>query len=477
MINNFNKSLKFTAIFGSLQVILVITQVIRSKFIAIKTGPEGFGEYSIYLSIFALILTIAGLGVNQGIIKECASLFKKKEFNLLFKIKNKITQYTILFFVIILLILAFFLKPIHELFFTSDSNILFTFLVSASVIFSVLANNNIAFFQIAKNFSKVYKVKVYSAIASLIVTLLLIYFLGSDGFVYSIISTSFIFFIFSLKQKEKIITSSNKSENTYVLEIFSIGVIFIIGSVIGALVINVNNYIVLNYSDYEITGFWNSGRTIIVNYSGLIFIGLSLEFYPRLASAKNSILEMASILNNQIEVLLLLVIPISIGLIIFSDTILLVLFSSQFIVVSPFLKLSAIAILINTFTFAISYYPLVKGDKINYLLINSVTPAIFSIVLSYYFFINYGLIGMGYSILIVSCIHFLSLLWYNYKIYSYSPPLKPFKLFTYGLVIILAVYSIDYLYLPNYIKWSIKILLLIFSLGLTIFSLIKNAKK
>ena len=183
------------------------------------------------------------------------------------------------------------------------------------------------------------------------------------------------------------------------------------------------------------------------------------------------------ILNNQIEVLLLLVIPISIGLIIFSDTILSVLFSSQFIVVSPFLKLSAISILINTFTFALSYYPLVKGDKINYLLINSFIPAIFSIVLSYYFFINYGLIGMGYSILIVSCIHFLSLLCYNYKIYCYSPPLKLFKLFTYGLIIILAVYSIDYFYLLSYIKWSIKILLLIFSLYLIIFSFIKNAKK
>lgn len=476
MINNFKKSLKFTAIFGSMQVILVITQVIRSKFIAIKTGPEGFGEYSIYLSIFALILTIAGFGVNQGIVKECASLFEKKEFNLLLKIKNKITQYIILFFVIILLMLAIFLKPIHELFFTSKNNILFTFLVAASVIFSVLANNNIAFFQISKKFSVVYKVKVYSAIASLIVTLLLIYFLGSDGFVFAIISASVIYFIFSLKKKDEIITITNESENNYVKEIFLIGLVFFIGSVIGALVININNYIVLNYSNYEITGFWNAGRTIIINYSGLIFVGLSLEFYPRLASAKDSIYEMANILNNQVKVLLLFVIPITIGLIIFSNVILLLLFSNKFLVVVPFLKLSAISILINTFTFALSYYPLVRGNKISYLLINSVAPGIFSIILSYYFFLNYSLIGMGYAILIVSCIHFLSLLCYNYKKYNYFPSLNLIKIFTYGIFIILAVFFIEYLNLQLYIKWAIEILILIFASFLSFFRLFKNAE-
>ena len=66
---------KATKIFGSSQIAILISNILRTKFVAIFLGASGYGILSLYQSSITLISTFSNLGIGTMAIKEIAASY------------------------------------------------------------------------------------------------------------------------------------------------------------------------------------------------------------------------------------------------------------------------------------------------------------------------------------------------------------------------------------------------------------------
>ncbi len=62
--------LKATSLFGGVQIIQILSTLIRGKFIAVLLGPGGMGIANLYISSTTMISNITGLGLNFSAVRD-----------------------------------------------------------------------------------------------------------------------------------------------------------------------------------------------------------------------------------------------------------------------------------------------------------------------------------------------------------------------------------------------------------------------
>ena len=70
-----------SVLFGSSQVVIVITKIIKTKFVAYFLGTQGYGIFSLYTAAVNLIGTFSNLGLNTSATKTIAENYKNEESN------------------------------------------------------------------------------------------------------------------------------------------------------------------------------------------------------------------------------------------------------------------------------------------------------------------------------------------------------------------------------------------------------------
>jgi O-antigen/teichoic acid export membrane protein len=67
-----NRSIKATSLFGGVQVIQVILNLVRGKVIAVLLGAAGVGLNSLFISSVSMISNISGLGLSFTAVRDIA---------------------------------------------------------------------------------------------------------------------------------------------------------------------------------------------------------------------------------------------------------------------------------------------------------------------------------------------------------------------------------------------------------------------
>src|SRR5436189_330969 len=71
--NSYGRMLKSSALLGSASVINVGMGALRTKVLAVQLGPGLFGVMGIYMSLTAMIQSVASLGLGQSAVRELAA--------------------------------------------------------------------------------------------------------------------------------------------------------------------------------------------------------------------------------------------------------------------------------------------------------------------------------------------------------------------------------------------------------------------
>ena len=66
--NSYRHVLKYTGIFGGVQVFNILVGLVRNKFVAILLGPEGMGLVSLLNTAMNFISQLTSLGVSFSVI-------------------------------------------------------------------------------------------------------------------------------------------------------------------------------------------------------------------------------------------------------------------------------------------------------------------------------------------------------------------------------------------------------------------------
>lgn len=392
--------LKSTTFFGGVQIIQIILQLIRSKFIAILLGPSGIGFFGLVTSALTMLESLTNFGIATSSVKTIANVSNTSSSQLgrTLGLVKRLIIITGIFGTFVTIIISPLLSNIT---FGSFQYTNVFLILSCTIFMNQIYAGNIAFLQGIRANKLLGTVTLIGNIVSLLFVIPLYYFYGLNGIVSGIIVNSLIICLFSTwVVKRKNIELSKIPLRDVFNEGRQLIVTGLMISLGGVLALSVSYFvrIFINGSDgFNAVGLYNSGFVIINTYVGLVFTAMSLDYFPRLSGVSDNLEKIKELVNQQSEVAILILAPLIGVFVLCVDWITIILYSESFLPVVPMLFWAALGIFFKSTAWSMGYIFLAKGDnKVFFVseLMSNLLILIFSIV--GYRLMKFQGVGLGF---------------------------------------------------------------------------------
>lgn len=462
---SYQQVMKATSLFGGVQVIRILVTVIRSKIMALLLGPEGVGISNLLTRPLQLITVATQLGLDKSAVKEISAHHKKGEDTQAYRMIAILKRLVWITALIGALFTVTFSGVLSS--FTFDSyEYTYTFMwLGLAVVFNQLAMSNLSILQGLRKLAFLAKANVYGAIAGLIVTIPLYYYLKLDGILPAIVITSGFVFLFAYFFAKQTIKTHASVTNKMVLSegkpMIKLGLALSFSSIIGLVVA----YLILVYIRAEggkiEAGFYGAGIAILNNYVGLIFNAMSTDYYPRLAAVCNDMKAVVKTVFEQAFIALLLITPVVIVFIAFAPVFISLLYSDEFEPAVALVRWGILGMVFKAVSWSMGYVIIAKGDSKLFtktaVFFNSILLVLN--ILGYYY---WGLEGIGMSLFVYFIIHYIGVRIITYYRYGFQMKAAFYPVFLMCLLLCAAAFMATYIE-ASLFKYGVLVVLIVIS--------------
>lgn len=420
--NSYSNILKRMSAFGGIQIFNAIISIVRGKFVAIFLGTAGMGISSLYNTSALTLQQLGSLGLNLALVKEVsAGKDNKDRLSHILSVALRLILLTSLFGAI----LCFILSPWLSRWTFGDSDHTSGFMcLSLFVGLSIGGTGYMALLQGLGEVKRLTKASLVGGLTGLFCGVPLYWLFGDKGIVPAMILMAlsiFLFYYISYRKTTDLKPASfvRDIHRPIVRKLISLGLVLMIGSLAGAF----TNYLInafIRYSGGEETvGLFQASNSITNQYIGIIFSALALDYFPRLSAVVDNNSGMRMVVNRQIELVALLMGPISTLLILTSPLIIRILLTESFLPSMELMRWMGLGILLQSVTFPLGYIYVAKANKKIYLWTEVVLTNIIWLICSVLFFHLYGLNGLGISLVVRSAIDIVITYTINRRMYGF----------------------------------------------------------
>lgn len=116
------------------------------------------------------------------------------------------------------------------------------------------------------------------------------------------------------------------------------------------------------FASTEQLGIYQSGFTIMNSYVGIVFTAVWMEYYPRISAIAHSPRRLSLSASHEARLTLTFLAPLLCLLVIFIRPIVLLIYSSDFLPVTPYIILGCVGVVLRLMSFCLVYIILARGD-------------------------------------------------------------------------------------------------------------------
>lgn len=476
--NSFHKIIfKNTSLFGVSQAVKIVTRIVTNKVAAIFIGPAGIGVIGILENIISLIQGFTNFGIAQSSVREIALISDNEKVNKakegwLLKI---IYHWAIATGVLGALVALIFSNYISSEVFIDTSFNVWVLLLSLYFIFSSIASIRLAVLQAKKKVEVIVKFHIVTAVFISILSTVFYYLFGVNGIIPVLLCSSFIQFLYSLYLTKHIKISSKNIKFKQILNeglpMAKMGMLLSVSVIFGQICFYIIRWFLKENYSFDTLGIYQVSNTFLVGYLGLVFAAMSNDFYPRLCNYENDKANFNTLVNDQTELALFIVVPAVMGLYTIAPFLIKILYTKAFLDVLLILKIGLVAVILKAIVWPIGYIALIKGNKSLYLKQNLLGDGV-NVLASLFFFYYFGYLGLGLAMLSM----FIVSGFYNYyvavKLYDFKFRKNTLKVIGFSILIGgIAVVSISY---TGFIKFNYPFIILTI---ITVFYSFNHLKK
>ncbi|MEE0979821.1 MAG: oligosaccharide flippase family protein [Muribaculaceae bacterium] len=391
------KILKALGVFGGMQGILILCSLIRVKLIAIFIGSEGVGLYAIFNNTIEMFRELTQLNIQQSAVRDVARHSTRSYVSAMAYIVTRWTWLLGVAGAFLLLVCSPFLSRYC---FDSDDYTLSFAILSAVVFMQAIQTGWLILMQGTEKLVKLAKSQLWGAVIAICLCAPMFYLWGINSIIPSLLvyastnlATTFFFRVHlpdpQPKPDRKEVMDRGKS-------FVKLG-IFLTISTFSALLADFIFKSWLNVTaSTAMVGFYTAGFTIVNRYVGMIFTAISVEYYPRLSRIIHSKDDVFNHVNQEISIALLVLTPLIVFFIPLSGFIVNILYSSEFLIIIPFISVAMIGTLYRAISWCLAYVILAKGDGRTYVVVELLSATTF-LVLSILTYKYFGIKAMGYA--------------------------------------------------------------------------------
>lgn len=470
----YKTAFKATALFGGVQVVIILVQILKAKVVALWLGASGLGIMSLFNAVTNLVFSISNLGLQESAVRDIAHAKGSGDENKAAATIKAINRWVIATGFLGALITIALSPWLSEWLFESDGYVVAFILLSCVVFLTGIYSANYATLQGTRNLKLMAKANVFGAIAGFLCSLPMFYFFRDGGIVWALILTTLSTTVISLFYvKKACIPKVNQTfEESYRIGVKAVrlGIMLSLSGISVTLVQFAIKTFIVRMGGLDDVGLYEAGWALNTTYLGLVFTAMAKDYYPRLSQIARDNTQVKVMMNQQTEIALVLLAPLIIIMIVFMPFFIRVLYSEEFLAIVPMTKWLLIGALVRAGAWGTSFVFLAKGNG-RLFLFNELGIKIITLPSYLLFYYWFGLVGIGYANVLNFLLYFLWVGIVAYRKYGISYSTVFWRLFVMFLFIILLFPLGEELWNAKYIT-GIAITLCI--CGLSVFELNKR---
>ena len=367
-------------------------------------GPGGIGLIQLFTTTIALINSVFSLGLGFSGVRDISENISSGDSDAVAKTIVTLKRWVWFSGLVGIIVTVIISKNLSQWAFGNEDHWVDISLLSVTIIFTNLAASHVAIIRGARRMVDFAKINILSAIASIMVAVPLYYFLKDGGIIPVLIITSVIGLIISIVYSKKI--SYSKVKITFKESFFSgvsmvqLGIFTVITGFITRLTLY---YVYISIGEklgVDSVGYYAVASTLAISYMGLIFTAMGADYFPKLSAINKDDKAINAAVLEQTKIILLLGTPLIIVMYTFSEYIIQILYSDEFIAALPLLMWMLLSVFLRLIGFPIGYVFLAKGKSKIYIFTQSLWNVAFLLLtyLSWQYKGDLEGVGIAYTI-------------------------------------------------------------------------------
>ncbi len=384
-------------LFGGVKIIEILCAVVRNKLLAVLVGPAGVGLNAIFNRSLDMVSSTTQLNVRQSSVRDLSSASGADRPAVISAVKWWALRLGLAGALVMLI-----LSPGFSWFsFDSASSWWLFALVAIPVLVQSVTNGDLAVMQGTDRLKPLAKSQIWTALASMIVCVVCYAAFGLNGIVPGLVGAYVLSFFITRYCRGpvpdlKLSYGRNVSIGKRFLGLgFSLGLATAVSSACAYVFIA---WITREAGEDE-TGIFQAGHMLIINYAGLVFMAISMEFYPRLVKVIHRPKFASIIISHEISTLLLVLIPVIAIFIPAAQLMIKVLYSARFLAAVPMVTIGICSTVFRAVSFCMAFAIIARGDGKIYIVTETVS-SVAGLALNIILYKVWGFTGLGISYII-----------------------------------------------------------------------------
>lgn len=397
--HSYGQILKSSALIGGSSVLNIAIGIVRTKAMAMLLGPAGFGLTGLYSSISDLTQSLAGMGLNSSGVRQIAEAAGSGDTERIAETAAVLRRTSLALGAIGALALVAFSRPISRLTFGSDKHAGAICLLAVAVFFRLISAAQGALIQGMRRISDMAKMGVLGALFGTVLSIPLVYFLGENGIVPSLVGVAAMTIVTSWWYSRKIAiprvsTVSAQPLRRETQALLKLGFAFMASGFLTMGAAYAVRIILARQVGVEATGYYQSAWTLGGLYVGFILQAMGADFYPRLTAHSKDNPASNRIVNEQTQVGLLLAGPGVLATLTFAPLVIALFYSARFHAAVDILRWICLGTLMQVISWPMGFIVLAKGRQ-NIFLLSDLAWTVVYVGLAWMCVRTFGLNGAG----------------------------------------------------------------------------------
>lgn len=436
--NSYRSILKGTSVFGGLQLFQIGISLVRGKFVAMFLGPTGMGISALFNTSGQTIQQFSQLGLNFAVVKEAAAV--KDDESGLKKVVSVTGRLMLIAALLGAVLCCVFAMPLSRLTFGTSDYYWQFMLLSLMIFFGVAGQGYTAVLQGLHKYRMVTTTLVSGSLAGLLIGVPLYAVWGNKGIVPAMVVMAFSVSLTAFIGVRKTVKKDRgrfewSLHRPLVRRLVLMGLVLMSSEVIGVLCNYLTNLFIRFLGPFESVGLYQAANSLTNQYAGLVFMAMLLDFFPRLSAAANDNVKIRDIVNRQMEIVGLIATPLICLLILTSPLVIQILLTDSFLPIMPLMRWLGLGVLVRAVMTPMGYIAFAKDNKKLLFWLEAVFCNFLTLTLNCLFYFWFGLIGLGYA-LVLDCLLCLAIYYaVNNRLYGYSISRGAFRESVLGLML------------------------------------------
>jgi O-antigen/teichoic acid export membrane protein len=357
--------LKSTGILGGVQIVTILTRVLRNKIIAVLLGPMGVGIVGLYQSTLEMLRSATGFGLNFSAVRDIAEAAggnDPQRISRTILILRRWVWFTGLLGMVCTLV---FCKPLSRYAFGDESYAWGVAILSMTLLMDELSGGQLALLQGLRQISTMARANVLGVVAGFCITVPLYWMMGLSGIVPALLLSAavslFLSWYYSRRVHVQPIVLSLRETFHGGLGMVRLGFFMVIAGFATTAAMYIVRAFVSSKSGIEGVGQFQAAWNLSSIYLAAVLQAMGTDYFPRLSAVNNDNARVSQLANEQTEVALLVAGPLIVGMLAFMSLVVYLLYSAKFTETVSILHWQLAGTFFKVLSWPIAFIILAKG--------------------------------------------------------------------------------------------------------------------